>query len=320
MAVHGDGSVDNPIELGWARWKKVLGRVKERAGEERISLLSAGVAFFGLLSIFPALIALVAVYGIVASPDRVTEELGALLETLSPEARDVILEQLRDVADDSGGLLGVGSAVAVAGALWTASRGVANLLKAINAAYGVDETRSPVTLRAIALVSTAVTLLLAVVAIFAIAILPPLLADVAPGTAVAVLVSGGRWVLLVAMVAAALALLYRHAPNRRPVPWTWALWGAGGATLIWVLGSALFSVYVSRFGQFASTYGAIAGMIIFMLWLYLSAFVVLLGAVVDSQLEEEGGRQELKEQHEKQDTERRQEEQRSSDDGSGRAA
>lgn len=305
MAVHGDGSVDTPTELGWERWKKLLKRVKERTGEERVSLLAAGVAFFGLLSIFPALIALVAVYGIVAQPEKVTEQLASLLEALSPEARDIIVEQLADIAAGSTGLLGVGSLVAVVGALWTASRGVANLLKAINAAYGVDETRSPVKLRAIALISTAVTLLLAVVAMFAIAILPPLLGDVAPDTTVGVLVAGGRWVLLVAMVATALALLYRHGPNRRPVPWSWALWGAGGATAIWVIGSALFSLYVSRFGQFASTYGALAGMIIFMLWLYLSAFVVLLGAVVDSQLEQEGGRRELREQHEKQDAERR---------------
>lgn len=309
MAVQDDGSVDNPLELGWDRWKKLLGQAKARAGEERVSLLAAGVAFFGLLSVFPALISLVAVYGIVSEPERVEEQLGTMLEALSPEARDVILDQLSDITAGTTGLLGVGSIVAIAGALWTASRGVVNLLKAINAAYGIDETRNPVELRVIALLSTAVALLLAVVAIFAIAVLPPLLSDVAPGSAVRVLVGGGRWVLLVVVVGVALTLLYRHGPNRRPVPWTWALWGAAGATAIWVMGSMVFSVYVSRFGRFASTYGALAGMIIFMLWLYLSALVILLGAVVDSQLEEEGGRRELREQRDH-DAARRHEEER----------
>lgn len=308
-----DAVVDDPTDLGWSGWKEVLRGVKQRSSEERVSLLAAGVAFFGLLSIFPALIALVAIYGIVSSPERVTEQLGEMLEALSPEARQVIVGQLRDVAAGSSDLLSIGSIVAIAAALWTASRGIANLLKAINAAYGVDETRSKLKLRGIALVTTAVTLLLAVVAIFAIAILPPLLSDVAPSTAVTVLVSGGRWVLLVVMAAVALSLLYRHGPNRRPVPWSWALWGAGGATVVWLIGSALFSLYVSNFGRFASTYGALAGVVVFMLWLYLSSFVVLLGAVVDSELEKKGGRVELKEQHEKQEHERREAERREQD-------
>jgi membrane protein len=247
-----------------------------QAKEDRLVLLSAGVAFFGLLALVPGLVALVSVYGLVADPADVSRHVEDLLGAAPSEVQDFAEQQLRSVAAGAGGATGVGLAVSVVVALWSASSGMKQLVEALNATYDEQEGRGFVRVRGLALLLTIGAVLFVVVAVGVIAVVPALV----PGP-VALL----RWPLLGAAFVAALAVLYRVAPSRDEPDWRWVTPGALVATALWLVASALFSIYVANFGSYNETYGSLGGIVVVMLWLFLTAASVLVGAELDAELE-----------------------------------
>lgn len=276
---------NRPTEIPAAGWKQIVKRAWQESKQDSVPLLAAGVAFFAFLAIFPAIIAVLNIYGLVADPRQAAEQVQSFASALPEASRRVITDQLQAVAASSGGALSFGLVVSVLAALWSASGGTMNLIKAVNLAYDEDETRGFVKLRGLAVLLTFGAIAFTLVALGLIAGVPALLGRLNLGTAGQIGIQVVRWGGLALFVMAALALVYRMAPDRDAPRLRWVSLGAVVATVLWVAGSVLFSLYVSNFGSYNKTYGAIAGVIVLMLWLYLTCYIVLLGAEINSESE-----------------------------------
>jgi membrane protein len=259
-------------------------RVKAEVKDDQVPLLSAGVAFYLLLALFPALAALVSLYGLFADPAQVAQQVSDLTGTLPQEAQSLITDQLEKITEEEQGI-GVTLAVSIVAALWAASSGVKHLIGAVNAAYDEKETRKFLKLRGLSLALTVGAVAFAAVALGVIAVLPAVAEELPFGSVGQAVVQIGSYVGLALGFAVGLAVLYRFAPDRDAPRWRWVSWGAAMATVVWLLGSVAFSVYVSNFGSYGETYGSIGAVIVLMLWLAVTAFAVILGAEVNSELE-----------------------------------
>jgi membrane protein len=273
-----------PRQIPARGWKDVLVRVKTAAKDDHVMLFSAGVALFGLLALVPALAALMSIYGLVANPATIDEQLTDSLSAAPAEVRDLISQQVRDIGDASSGAI-LAVVVGLLLALWSASAGMKNLIEAINIAYGEKDTRGFVKLRAVSLAFTLGAIVFVVLAFALIALLPPVIAATDLGTAGRVVINVVRFVVLFAGMLFGLAVLYRYAPDRDAPKWSWATPGAVFAATVWIIGSLLFSIYTANFGRYNETYGALGAIVVVILWLLLSAVVVILGAEINCELE-----------------------------------
>ena len=281
---------ERPSQIPPRGWFAILRRVMAEVKEDNVSLLAAGVAFYAMLAIFPAIIALVTVYGMVADPAQVESQVGEFAKSLPSGADELITEQLRNVVNAGEQALSIGLALSLLAVLWSASGGVQGLVKGLNVVYDERESRGFLKLRGLSLLLTLGAIVVAVVALALITVFPAVIDDLGLGEAGELAASIGRWVLLALLVLAALAVLYRFAPDRANPRWRWVSWGAVVALALWLLGSVGFSWYVDNFGKYNQTYGALASVIILLLWLYLSAFAVLLGAEFDAEIERQTAR------------------------------
>ncbi len=259
-------------------------RVKEEAKRDQVPLLAAGVAFFGLLALIPALVALISLYGVFANPKDIARQVDDALAATPTQVRDLISQQLEAIERSQGKAL-LAAIVGVVIALWSASSGIGHLVDAINLAYDEDETRGFVRRKGLSLLFTIGSILFLVVAFAGIAVAPVVAQSVHLGAAGALLVQILRWVILVGGLLIGLAMLYRWAPDRDNPRWAWASPGAIFATAGWLLASVLFSIYVANFGTYNETYGSLGAVVVVMLWLYLSALVIILGAELNCELE-----------------------------------
>jgi membrane protein len=281
---------DRPSEIPPRGWFAVLKRVKAEVKEDNVTLLAAGVAFYAMLAIFPAIIAVVTIYGMVADPAQVESQIGEFAKSLPAGADQLLTEQLKSVTSAGRQSLSIGLVVSLLAVLWTASGGVQGLVKGLNLVYDEKESRGFLKLRGLSLLLTLGAILLAVVAIALVAVFPAVVGDLGLGQAGELAASIARWVVLALLVLSAFAVLYRYAPDRANPRWRWVSGGAVVALVLWLLGSIGFSWYVESFGKYNQTYGALAAVIILLLWLFLSAFVVLLGAELDAETERQTGR------------------------------
>jgi membrane protein len=285
-AVAGNGhgrQAEQPQQIPPQGWKDIAKRTMKEAKQDQVPLLAAGVAFYTLLALFPAMIAGISIYGLVANPQTVRDQINRLAERLSPSTADLIGEQIQQVTASAGGALGVATVLGILTALWSASSGMKALITGVNLAYDETETRKFAKLRGLSIVLTLGAMALLAIAGATIAGFPPIADDlpVALQWVVAIL----RFVVLAALLIFGLAVLYRYAPDRDEPKWTWVSWGSAIATLLWVLASIGFSIYANSFGNYNKTYGALAGVIILMFWLFLTAYVVLLGAELNTEME-----------------------------------
>jgi membrane protein len=283
-------SAETPAQIPARGWWQVTKRAFAEGKTDNVSILAGGVAFFAFLALFPAMIAAITLYGLVADPATVAGQISSMAALLPETARPLITDQLNSVAAASGGALGIGLIVSLLAALWSASGGTMNLIKATNVAYDEDESRGFLKLRGIALLLTLGAVVFVLLAVALVAVVPALFDALGLGGVGLVIAQVVRWLLLVVLVVAALAIVYRVAPDRDTPRFSWVSTGAIVATVLWVIGSILFSLYVSNFGSYNKTYGALAGVIVLMLWLYLTCYIVLLGAEVNAESEKQTSR------------------------------
>jgi len=276
---------EKPTEIPPRGWWQVVRRAFKESSADNVPILAAGVAFFGFLAIFPAIIAAITLYGIFADPETVAAQVRELSAALPEQAQPILADQLQSVASTSGGALGFGLVVSLLAAVWSASSGTGNLLKAINIAYDEDESRGFLKVRGIALALTLGAIVFVLLTLTLVAVVPVVLNVLPLGPVGTVLAQVLRWVLLVALVVAALAITYRVAPDRDQPRFSWVTTGSLVATVLWIIGSVGFSLYVNNFGSYNKTYGAIAGVVVLMLWLYLTSYIVLLGAEINAESE-----------------------------------
>ena len=279
------GEADKPTEIPPKGWLQVVKRGWAEAKIDQVPLLAAGVAFYAFLAIFPSLIATVLIYGLVVEPQRIAEQVGQLTAGLPGDASKLITDQITLASTRETGA-GIGAALAILLALWSASGGMANLMTAINTAYDEEEKRSFVKKRALALLLTVGAIVFLIVTLALVAVFP-VIADLIDNGVVRFLLQVARWVLIAAVVSVALAVLYRVAPDRDSPKMRWTSVGAAAATVLWLLASAGFSIYVANFGSYAKTYGAIAGIVVMLFWLWITSYAILLGAEINAESEQQ---------------------------------
>ena len=274
-----------PKDIPARGWKDILLRVKDQIRKDRLSIVAAGVAFYALLAVFPGLIALVAVYGLAFDPQQVQEHVRVLSGVLPPEAADVLLGQLSDLTSTDTTALGIGAIGGVLLALWSASAGMRTLMEALNVAYNEEERRGMLRFYGTALLLTLAAIFGTIVAIGLVIGLPVVLKFLGLDTALSWLISIAAWPILIVTMLLGLAIVYRYAPSRDKPRWRWVSWGAVVATLLWIVGSVAFSVYVTRFGNYNETYGSVGAIVILLMWFLLSSYAVLIGAELNAEME-----------------------------------
>lgn len=281
---------DDPREIPRAGWFQIVKRAWAEAKSDQVPLLAAGVAFYSFLALFPAMIAAVMLYGLVRDPEDVRRQVDDLSAALPSDAASLLTTQLEAITSTSSGSLGLGLLVSLVLALWSASGGVGNLLSAINVAYDEEETRGFVKRKGLSLLLTLAAIVFVVVTISLVAVAPAVLDNLAEGGPSRWGLEAARWVGLVAAMTVALAVLYRVAPDRDDPEFKWVSVGAAVATVVWLAASLGFSLYVDNFGSYNKTYGALAGVVVLLLWLWLTMYIVLLGAEVNAEAEQQTAR------------------------------
>jgi membrane protein len=267
-------------------WRDVLVRTWKEASDENVGLLSAGVAFYAFLAFVPLLAAVVLIYGLGADPATVAEHIRKLAATLPRDAALLIGDQLKSMTESPQSAKGFALLVAILLAIYGASKGSSAIVTALNIAYEVKESRSFIRTTLLSLATTLgamAVLFTGVGAISAMALVERLLPGASP--AVHTEVKPLFWAGAAVLVSLGVALVYRYGPNRPDAPWRWVSPGSALATLLWVAASFGFGLYVSRFGNYNATYGSLGGVIVFLTWLYLSAYILLMGGELNSELE-----------------------------------
>ena len=259
--------------------------IVSRISRDNITFVAAAVAFYVMLAIFPALAALVSLYGLVGNPSDVASRIGDYGSLLPPEALKLITDGLNAFAQKSGSQLSLALATSVLLAIWSARSGMSAVMTGLNIAYEETERRSFIVQNLVALTLTFGAVLFTGVVVLAIAGVPIVLATLSLDQITSILLAYVRWPLLAVLVVAGFAFMYRWAPSRSHPRWRWISWGSGIATLLWLVGSFLFSFYVSKFGSFDATYGSLGAVVILLLWLWVSALVLLVGAEIDAEID-----------------------------------
>ncbi|MFD1912997.1 YihY/virulence factor BrkB family protein [Halodurantibacterium flavum] len=279
-----------PRQIPLRGWKAVVMRTYGQLSADNVMLVAAGVTFYVLLALFPALTALVSIYGLLADPGRVVAQVEAMRGLLPPEVLDLLSGQMERIVAQPRGQLGFGFAAGLGVALWSANNGMKAIFEAMNIAYNTRESRSFLRLTATSLVFTLGAIFFVILLILAILVVPALIALLDPGNAGGAVFALARWPALFLIGIAVIMVIYRYGPDRPAPPWRWVLPGAAMATILWLCTSLGFSWYVSNFDSYNETYGSLGAVIAFMVWIWVSATIVILGAELNAEAEREGHR------------------------------
>ncbi len=272
-------------------WWTIITCTWQRICRDNLSVLAAAAAFYALLSIFPTLTALVSLYGLVADPVMAERQVAALEGVLPPEALKLVATWLQALVQGPAAGFGIGLLISVLLASWSVWSATVMVMHAVNTCYGDKERRSFVRFNLEALALGAGLVLLGVAALALVAVLPVLLALLPLPGAWRAAISLVRWLVLAGLAIAVLAIVYRYGRARVLRKWEWFSWGAATATALWLIGSIAFSFYVSEVGSYDKTYGSLGAVIVLLLWFYMTAYVILIGAVVNAEAERLAARQ-----------------------------
>jgi membrane protein len=275
----------SPTRYGWRDWMEVLRRVAGDIGRDHISVLSAGVAFFAMLALFPAIAALIGIYGLVADPADVSTHLSQIEPLLPADAYGIIAGQVETVTSAPSGSLGLAFALGILFSLWSVRAAVAAMMDGLNVVYTEDEDRSFLRFTAVSLGLTVLIVLLAVAAISTIVAVPAVLQMIDLGPFAAWTARVAPWLVLGFVVVLAIGIIYRYGAARAPARKRWVSFGAVVAALLWLLASLLFSFYVANFADYNKTYGSLGAIVILLMWFYAGGFAVLLGAALNAEME-----------------------------------
>lgn len=276
---------DQPLAIPWRGWWQVLKRVQGEVANDRISIIAAGISYYSLLSVFPGIAMLIMLYGLVSDAETARQQLANLSGILPEEAYQILLQQLERLGSTASGSLGFGLLFSFALAAWGASRAVDALMIAMNVAYEEQESRGFFRRNLVALALTLGGLCFFALSITAIAALPAAIAVLHLGATLTAALASLQWAVLCLAAVLALAAVYRFAPCRASARFRWLTPGAVVATLLWLFSSLLFSFYVANFASYNETFGSIGAVVVLLLWFYISAFAVCVGAEINAELE-----------------------------------
>ena len=277
----------SPAQIPTIGWMDVLWRAWTSVSNDNLFLVAGGVTYAVLISLFPALAAFVSIYGLLLDPSQVEKQMSALSGVLPDQSRQLLADELHKLVSASSGTLGLSAFVGLLLALWSASRGMSGLISALNIAYEENEKRGFFKLNLLAVGLTIVLMIGGATVMALVAALPAAVQLVGINGMTKWLLLVLEWPLLIVIVMMGLAVLYRYGPARAKPQWRWVSSGAVAAGTLWITASVAFTVYVANFSSYDKTYGSLGGVVILLTWLYLSAFVVLFGAVINAQSEKQ---------------------------------
>jgi membrane protein len=279
-----------PWRIPWKGWKDILWRMYASFGDNRLLAVAAGVAFYSLLAIFPAVAAFVSLYSLIADASTIDSHLSLVSGVLPGGAVDILHEQLTKLEAKSNTKLGLGFLFGLGVALWSANAGMKAIIDALNVVYDEKEKRSFLRLTAISLLFTLIAIVSLIFALGAVVVAPIVLSFAGISGVSGVLITVLRWPLLLLLATVALAAIYRYGPSRREARWRWLTVGSVGAAVAWSLSSALFSWYIANFGAYNATYGSLGAVVGMMMWMWISAIVILLGGELNAEIEHQTAR------------------------------
>jgi membrane protein len=276
---------ETPRQIPRQGWREILGRTWKETQKDNVDIISAGVAFYALLAIFPAIAAMISIYGLVADPGLVQQQISNLKGIMPAEALTIVESQLSDVAEGAGGALTIGVIGGVLVSLWSALRGTKALMTSLTIVNDDQEKRGFVKMNLIALILTIGGMIFFLFAIALIVVLSALLGSLGLPDSFQWLFSFVRWPILWIATVAALAVIYRYGPSREDPQWRWVSWGSAAASILWIIVSVLFSLYVTYFNSYNEIYGSIGAVVILLMWFYLTAFIILVGEELNTEME-----------------------------------
>lgn len=277
-----------PSEVPAAGWKDILARVYRGLDDDRILANAAAVTFYALLALFPAIAALVSIYALFADPQSISQHLDAAAGVLPGGAIDIIRDQLDRLVAQPHNKLGISFLIGLAVSIWSANGGIKALFDALNAVYEEKEERSFIRLNAVSLIFTVAMIAFLIAALACLVALPAVLGMLPEF--VGMILDYARWPVLLVLVTLALAFIFRYGPDRSEPRWRWVSWGSAFAAIGWLGVSALFTWYAANFGNFNKTYGSLGAVIGFMMWIWLSVIVILIGGKLNAEIEHQTAR------------------------------
>ena len=278
-------NAESPIEIPWRGWRAVLGRTFREIISDKISLIAAGCAFYAMLALFPAISMLISIYGLVFNPASVEPQLEVLRHLLPPAGFSLIADRVHVLVAQKPGTLGLSLVISTLITLWSSATGTKSILSALNLAYEEPESRSFVRFQLTGFAFTLGAIVSAVIGLALLVFLPAALTFIGVSANQKGLIQLVSLGVLVASVMLALSLLYRFGPSRRQAKWHWVTPGSALATALWLIASAAFSFYVGHVASYDATYGPLGAVIGVMMWFWVTAYVVLLGAELNAELE-----------------------------------
>ena len=274
-----------PADIPAKGWRDIMWRVWAALGHDNVSIVAAGVAFYGMLAVFPAITSFVSIYGLMADPADVQAQFASLKGVIPDEAWKLMNDQLTAVASSSQKGLGLGAAIGLLIALWSGGAGIRAIMTALNIAYHEEEKRSFISFYGTAVLFTLGIVVVGMFSLGVIVVVPVALSLIKLGAITEALIKIAPWLVLAVMITAALGALYRYGASRRAPKTRWVSAGAVLATLLWMLSSILFSFYVANFANYNQTYGSLGAVVILLMWFWISAYIVLLGAELNAEME-----------------------------------
>jgi membrane protein len=274
-----------PWEIPWAGWKDIFWRVYASVNDNRLLAVAAGVVFYSLLAIFPAIAAFVSLYGLIADASTIDSHLSMAAGIFPAGAVDIIHEQISRLTAKSDARLSLGFISGLAVALWSANAGMKAIIDALNVVYDEKEKRSFIKLNLLSLLFTLIAIVSLMIALAAVVIAPMVFSTVGLSSLWSLAIAALRWPLLLVLAAIALAAIYRYGPSRAEARWQWLSVGSGFAAIGWLITSALFSWYIAHFGAYNATYGSLGAAVGMMMWMWISAIVILLGGELNAEIE-----------------------------------
>jgi membrane protein len=281
----------NPMDLPRHAWVEILKRVWNKTGSDNISLMAAGVAFYGFLSIVPFVGALVMTYGLIADPSSIADHMRTVITLVPRDAAKLILDQIISLVTTASTKKGIGLAVALLISIYGATRASGAVIMALNVVYEQPERRSIIrtTLLSFVLIIGAVLIgILGILAASAVALVGKLAEGLGPVAGVAVSIA--TWLIAGTLASLAIAAAYRYAPDRSDARWRWLTMGSALATLLWLIATLGFGAYAATLGNYNATYGSLGAVVVLLMWLYVSSYAILLGAEINAETERQVSR------------------------------
>jgi membrane protein len=272
---------ESPSQERAAGWLRLLWRTRRQVGKNNLSIISAGVAYYSFLALVPALVVAIAIFALVANAASVSRHLNEFNRVIPPEVMPLLQDQLTRIIKNNTAA-GVSAVIGIVLACHSSASATKAMIRGMNIAYQETEKRGIIKFNAIAITLTLCEIVGVLGTLGVLAFIPMALHHIGVQNA---WIEWLRWPLLVALFMIGVSILYRWGPSRRAAKWRWISWGAALAAVLWVGGSALFSYYVGKFGRYEKAYGSLGAVIVFLIWLYLSAYTILIGAQLNAELE-----------------------------------